>query len=185
MHTCLTRSGAKNSRKFYCYNPTHCHGMSASLSPSGRRLPALAGRRSLALAARRSPPPPHSSNRAKADLLHLLDLDDREEQESDDDYSLLNAPLASAVSSLGRSTCSASTHTPAPSEGMSLVLVSTTPVRMGGRTRSGEEGGWGGWVTSCSQEECQGFFCQPHESRVTLQGFCRHECGHTPTVYLP
>jgi hypothetical protein len=118
--------------------------MSASLPPSGHRSPASAGRRSPAPAACRSPAPPRSSNRAEADLLRLHNLDNREEQESDDDYSLLNAPSASAVSSLGRSTRSASAHTASPSEGTSPVSVSATPVHMGGRTRSGREGGVGG-----------------------------------------
>ena len=118
--------------------------MSASLPPCGCRSPALAGRRSPALAACRSPAPPRSSNRAEADLLRLLDLDDCKEQESDDDYSLLNAPSASAVSSLGRSTRSASAHTASPSEGTSPVPESATPVCMGGRMRSGGDEGVGG-----------------------------------------
>ena len=109
--------------------------MSASRPPSGRHSPALAsGRRSPGTT--RSPPLSTEDR-----LLRLLDLDDRNDTDSEDEFSLLNAPSVSG--SISRSTTRGMTARSAvPSEGTSPVPVSATPVRTGGRNCG--EGGVGG-----------------------------------------
>jgi hypothetical protein len=163
--------------------------MSALLPPLGRRSPALAGCCSPAQAGCRSPVSPCHLAPMESDLLCLRDLDDREEEDDiEDDFSLLNASLA--VSSLSQSTQSASAHAATASEGASLVPVLSTPVRMGGRTprsegRGGWEG-WGGWGMPGYKSKQQGFFCRSRsKGGDTIQGFHPQERGHTPIMYLP
>ncbi len=70
--------------------------MSASRPPLGRQSPA-------SVSGRRSPATSRSPRLLTEDgLLRLLDLDDRADSDSDDDFSLLNAPSGSG--SIGRST---------------------------------------------------------------------------------
>ena len=98
--------------------------MSASHPSLGRRSPA-------SLTGRHLPASPRSSTPAKENLLHLLDLVDREDDDSNDDKSLLDTP--SAISSLGHSSHSMMARTVLPSKGMSPVPVFATPVRTGGK----------------------------------------------------
>ena len=110
--------------------------MSASRPPSGRQSPASAS-------GRLSPATPRSLPlSAEARLLRLLDLDDRHDTDSEDEFSLLNAPSMSG--SISRSTTRGMTapRSAVLSEGTSPVPVSATPVRTGGRNRG--EGGVGG-----------------------------------------
>jgi hypothetical protein len=143
--------------------------MSSLLPTSGCPSPASAGRCSWALAGRHSPAPSCSSTPTKEALLHLLDLDDCKDEDSDNNFSLLNAP--SAVSSLGRSTRSASACAAATPKGKSPVPVSSTPVCVGGRTRLSEGGGIGGCGgVGIVHPSTRALSCWPHKSKVNLQG---------------
>jgi hypothetical protein len=99
--------------------------MSASRPPLGHHSPAL-------VSGRRSPATPRSPPLSTEDrLLRLLDLDDRNDTDSEDEFSLLKAPSVSG--SISRSTTRGMTARSAvPSEGTSPVPVSATPVRTGG-----------------------------------------------------
>ena len=108
--------------------------MSASRPPSGRHSPASAS-------GRRSPATSRSPLLTEESLLRLLDLDDCAATDSEDEFSLLNAP--SGCGSIGRSTTrSMMDRSAVPSVGTSPVPVSATPVCTGGRNRG--EGGVGG-----------------------------------------
>ena len=128
----------KIQESFYTLDHPGCHGvdLSASRPPSGRRSPA-------ALIGRRLPAPPCSSTPTEETLLRLLDLDARDDDDSDDDYSFLNAH--SAISSLGHSSCSRMARAALPSEGTSPVPLFATPVRTGGKPHAHREGGIGGF----------------------------------------
>jgi hypothetical protein len=126
----------KIQENFYFTLTWHgCQVISASRPPSGRHSPASAP-------GRRSPATPRSLPlSAEERLLRLLNLDDCHDTDSEDAFSLLNAPSVSA--SMSRSTTRGMTARSAvPSEGTSPVPVSATPVRTGGRNRG--EGGVGG-----------------------------------------
>jgi hypothetical protein len=126
----------KIQENFYFTLARHgCHAMSASRPPSGRHSPASAS-------GRRSPATPRSLPlSAEERLLRLLDLDDRHDTDSENEFSLLNAPSVSG--SISRSTTRGMTARSAVlSEGTSPVPVSATPVRTGGRNCG--EGGVGG-----------------------------------------
>jgi hypothetical protein len=123
-----------------CYTLDHpgCHivNFSASRPSSGHRSPA-------ALIGRRLPAPPRSSTPTEENLLRLLDLDARDDDNSVYDYSLLNAH--SAISSLGHSSRSRMARAALPSEGTSPVLLFATPVCTGGKPHECGEGGGGGF----------------------------------------
>ena len=147
--TRLTRGGAKDARKFlYSLLSTVVTVLIflPCAPPSGHHSPAW-------LTGCRLPAPPCSSAPTEETLLRLLDLVDREDGDSDDDYSLLNTP--SAISSLSRSSHSRTAWATLPSKGTSHVPVFATPIHMGGSLICMGRGGMGGsgGGTPCHQNK--------------------------------